>query len=78
GEVEDLLKVWDCDLYSDYDFKSTLSGKKQHKYYPNDSVNVEQKIWSNAARKLYPYELKDEHGDHFARQQSYNFMINNL
>ncbi|HGP5314441.1 TPA: WavE lipopolysaccharide synthesis family protein, partial [Vibrio cholerae O1] len=37
-----------------------------------------QKIWSNAARKLYPYELKDEHGDHFARQQSYNFMINNL
>ena len=78
GETEDLLTLWSPDLYQDYEFRPKLSGKKQHENYPNDSVHVEQRIWSNLVSKFTPTELKDEHGNSNENKKSYDFMINNL
>ncbi len=78
GETEDLLKLWSSGLYRDYEFRQKLSGKKQHEDYPNDSVHVEQYIWSNLVNKFVLTKLKDEHGNCNENKKSYEFMINNL
>lgn len=78
GETEDLLKLWSPDLHRDYEFRPKFSGKKQHENYPNDSVHVEQRIWSNLVNKFVLTKLKDEHGNYNENKKSYKFMINNL
>ncbi|MGF1697585.1 WavE lipopolysaccharide synthesis family protein [Vibrio lamellibrachiae] len=78
GETDDLLMVWQSELHQDYPFNSKFSGKKQHEDYPNDSVNVEQRIWTNFINKFEPTHLNDEHGCWAERTKSYKYMLNNL
>ncbi|KGY11284.1 wavE lipopolysaccharide synthesis family protein [Vibrio tubiashii] len=78
GKTTDLLNVWNNEYFSDYVFREELSGKKQHEYYPNDSVNVEQKIWSHFVNQFIPTKLTDEHGTREDVQNSRNVMLNNL
>ncbi|WP_076589025.1 WavE lipopolysaccharide synthesis family protein [Vibrio ostreicida] len=78
GETEDLITVWRQPHYEDYSFNTALAGKKQHADYPNDSVNVEQKIWSHFANQFLPARLTDEHASKYDRENSHKVMINNL
>lgn len=78
GETEDLLKVWDINYFQDYVFRDELSGKKQHENYPRDSINVEQKIWSQLGNRITPTKLRDEHGTSADIITSRNVMLNNL
>ena len=78
GETEDLIKVWDVEHFSNYAFRESLRGKKQHEHYPKDSVHVEQKIWSSFASQFIPAKLSDEHGSKLDIDNSRKIMINNI
>ncbi|MGF1754907.1 WavE lipopolysaccharide synthesis family protein [Vibrio makurazakiensis] len=78
GETEDLIRFWDTELYSNYEFDSNLSGKKQHVNYPRDSIHVEQMLFTSFLNRYTPTSIFDEHGERSDKLKSRKYMINNF
>lgn len=80
GTTRDLKKLWDINLFDDYQFNQKLVGKFQHKQYPMRCSHVEQDLWLAFLTKQTgkQYNIYDEYGTAEDIRDSYNFMINNL